>query len=176
MTFANTSLEGVLRIELDRVHDERGWFARTYSESDFAARGLNVKWPQFNVTRTTRRGTIRGLHFQKAPASEVKLIRCDQGKIFDVVLDARRDSPQFGKWEAFELSGSTQLYVPTGFAHGFQTLSDECVVNYQMSEPYVPELAAGVRWDDSRLGIAWPIRPPVAISKRDQSLPLLEEL
>jgi dTDP-4-dehydrorhamnose 3,5-epimerase len=170
-------LSGVWLIELGLREDERGFFARTFCEKEFGERGLNARWPQCNLTLTKNRGAIRGMHFQAEPKPEVKLIRCAAGKIFDVVVDVRRDSPTFGKWEGFELSTENhrQLYVPAGFAHGFQCLADNCEVFYQMSEFYFPELARGVRWNDPAIGIQWPL-PDAILSERDRQLPLLAEL
>jgi dTDP-4-dehydrorhamnose 3,5-epimerase len=177
MKFLQTELSGVWLIELGLREDERGFFARTFCEKEFGERGLNARWPQCNLTLTKNRGAIRGMHFQAEPKPEVKLIRCAAGKIFDVVVDVRRDSPTFGKWEGFELSTENhrQLYVPAGFAHGFQCLADNCEVFYQMSEFYFPELARGVRWNDPAIGIQWPL-PDAILSERDRQLPLLAEL
>lgn len=174
MRFHPTTLPGVWRIELEPRTDDRGFFARTYCEREFGEHGLNTNWPQCNLTRTRLRGMIRGLHYQAEPHPEIKLVRCTAGRIWDIIVDVRRGSPTFGKWEGFELSGETQyqLYVPTGFAHGFQCLTDNCELFYQMSDFYVPELARGVRWNDPTLAIPWPITPP-HLSERDHNLPLL---
>jgi len=172
--FFPTTLDGLWRIELEPIADERGFLARTYCEREFAARGLNTHWPQCNLTLTHRRGTIRGLHYQAESKPEVKLVRCASGVIFDVIVDIRRGSPTYARWEGFELSGRNRsvLYVPGGFAHGFQCLTDECQVFYQMSEFYEPALARGVRWNDPTLDIRWPLPQPV-LSDRDRNLPLL---
>jgi len=177
MKFAPTSLTGVWLIEAELREDERGFLARTYCEKEFAGHGLNTRWPQCNLTLTKRRGMIRGMHFQAEPKPELKLIRCAAGAIFDVLVDARRDSPAFGKWEGFELTGENRrsLYVPGGFTHGFQCLTDNCEVFYQMSEFYFPELARGIRWNDPGVGIRWPISNPI-LSDRDRNLPLLSAL
>ncbi len=177
MNFLKTTLLGVFEIELEPLEDERGFLARTFCENEFADQGLNIRWPQCNLTLTKKRGTIRGMHFQANPKPEIKLIRCAAGTIFDVLVDVRRDSPTFGRWQSFELSGSNhrQLYVPGGIAHGFQCLTDNCEVFYQMSEFYFPELARGLRWNDPQVGIAWPIANP-ELSQRDQNRPLLAEL
>ncbi len=174
MHFNATSLPGVWLIDLEPREDERGFFARTYCEDEFKKHGLHTHWPQSNLTLTRRRGMLRGLHYQAVPRPEIKLIRCVTGAIFDVLVDIRPESPTFGKWEAFELSHQNrrQLYVPSGFAHGFQCLTSDCEVFYQMSESYVPELARGIRWDDPRIGIAWPLPSP-ALSERDRQLPIL---
>lgn len=177
MKFIPSQLAGVWRLEPERRGDERGWFARTWCEQEFAAHGLNTRWPQGNLTRTLRRGMIRGLHWQADPRPEVKLVRCASGAIWDVVVDVRRDSRTFGRWEAFELTAANgdQLYVPAGFAHGFQCLTDGCEVSYLMGELYVPELARGIRWNDPAVGIAWPVAD-VFLSERDRNLPLLADV
>ncbi len=177
MKFSRTSLAGLWLIELDLREDERGFLARTFCEKEFAALELNTRWPQCNLTLTKKRGAIRGMHFQAEPKPEIKLIRCAAGKIFDVLVDVRRDSPTFGKWEGFELSAENhrQLYVPGGFAHGFQCLADNCEVFYQMSEFYQPELARGLRWNDPAVGICWPLAD-ATLSERDRQLPPLADL
>ncbi len=174
MKFSPTSLPGVWLIEMELRPDARGFFTRTYCEREFATHGLNTRWPQCNLTRTHQRGLIRGLHYQSEPKPEIKLIRCSAGAICDVVVDLRAGSPTYGRWEKFELTGDNgrELYVPTGFAHGFQCLSETCEVFYQMSEFYFPELARGIRWDDPTVGVAWPLPYPI-LSDRDQNLPLL---
>ena len=175
MRFQPTTLPGVWLIEPELREDDRGFLLRTYCETEFAAHGLGTHWPQCNLTLTRSRGMLRGLHFQAEPNPETKLIRCLTGAIWDVLVDVRPDSPTFGKWEGFDLSGENhrQLYVPGGYAHGFQCLADDCRVFYQMSESYVPELARGVRWDDPQIGIRWPLAG-VGISPRDASLPNLD--
>ena len=174
MKFARASLEGVWVIELERREDARGFLARTYCEEEFAAHGLNTRWPQCNLTRTQSRGMARGMHFQADPKPEIKLIRCSAGAVFDVVVDVRRGSATFGRWEGFDLTAANgrSLYVPGGFAHGFQCLADGCELFYQMSEFYVPELARGIRWNDPAVGIRWPLANAV-LSERDQNLPPL---
>jgi dTDP-4-dehydrorhamnose 3,5-epimerase len=177
MKFSQTTLSGVWLVEWELRADERGFFARTFCEKEFAANGLNTHWPQCNLTLTKKRGAIRGMHFQGEPKPEIKLIRCAAGKIFDVIMDVRRDSPTFGKWEGFELSAENhrQLYVPGGFAHGFQCLAENSEVFYQMSEFYFSDLARGVRWNDPAVGIRWAL-PDAILSERDRRLPLLAEL
>lgn len=177
MKFSHTTLDGLWLVELELREDERGFLARTYCEREFAAHGLNTRWPQCNLTLTRQRGTIRGMHFQADPKPELKLIRCAAGAVFDVLVDARRDSPTFGRWEGFELTALNRrsLYVPGGFAHGFQCLTDNCEVFYQMSEFYVPELARGLRFDDPQVGVRWPLSNPL-LSERDRNLPLLADL
>jgi dTDP-4-dehydrorhamnose 3,5-epimerase len=174
MKFVPTSLPGVWLIELELRGDERGFLARTYCDQEFAAQGLNTRWPQCNLTLTKRRGMIRGMHYQAEPKPEIKLIRCSAGAVFDVVVDVRKSSKTFGQWAAFELTTTNRkmLYVPGGFAHGFQCLVNDCELFYQMSESYFPDLARGVRWDDPQIGIKWPISD-AALSERDRNLPLL---
>lgn len=175
MLFSATTLPGVWLLDLELRQDERGFLARTYCEREFAGRGLNTRWVQCNLTLTRRRGMIRGLHYQLAPCAETKLIRCASGAIWDVLVDARPDSPAFGRWEAFELTAQTRrsLYVPAGIAHGFQCLADDCEVFYQMSDFYAPALARGIRWNDPALAIPWP-GPNPELSERDQALPCLD--
>ena len=177
MKFSPTTLAGLWLVELELREDERGFLARTYCENEFAARGLNTRWPQCNLTLTIQRAMIRGMHFQAEPKPEIKLICCAAGAIFDVLVDVRRDSPTFGQWEGFELTVQNRrsLYVPGGFAHGFQCLTDNCEVFYQMSEFYVAELARGVRFNDPEIDIRWPLPQP-QLSERDRNLPLLADL
>ncbi|MBL9171092.1 MAG: dTDP-4-dehydrorhamnose 3,5-epimerase [Verrucomicrobiales bacterium] len=177
MQFHLTTLPGVWRIPLDPRADERGHFIRTYCEQEFAAHGLNTRWVQCNTTLTRQRGMLRGLHYQAHPHPEIKLIRCVSGAVFDVLVDVRPNSATFGKWEAFELRAEQpdQLYVPAGYAHGFQCLTEDAGLFYQMSEFYVPDLARGVRWDDRKLAIPWPISNP-QLSSRDAGLPELSSL
>jgi dTDP-4-dehydrorhamnose 3,5-epimerase len=174
MKFLQTSFPEVWIVALELHHDERGYFARTSCETEFADHGLNMRWPQCSLTHTLRRGTLRGLHYQAAPKPETKLIRCASGAIYDVVVDVRPESPSFRRWEAFELTAANhrQLYVPGGFAHGLQTLEDECEVCYQISEFYHPDLARGIVWNDPVLAIPWPVPNPT-LSARDRALPTL---
>ena len=177
MKFQRTNLEGLWLIEPELREDDRGFLMRSFCEKEFSAHGLNTHWPQCNLTLTLKRGMLRGMHFQAEPKPEIKLIRCAAGAIFDVLVDVRAGSPTFGKWQAFELSGANRrsLYVPGGFAHGFQCLTDHCEVFYQMSEFYFPELARGIRWNDPHVDIQWPIADP-HLSEKDAKLPLLESL
>jgi dTDP-4-dehydrorhamnose 3,5-epimerase len=177
MKFARATLSGVFLIQPEFHEDERGFLARTYCENEFSEQGLNTRWPQCNQTHTKFAGMIRGLRFQAEPKPEIKLVRCTMGAVFDVVVDARRGSPTFGRWEGFELTAANghALYVPGGFAHGFQCLVDRCEMLYQMSEFYFPELSRGVRWNDPAIGIKWPVPNP-KLSERDRDLPLLESI
>src|SRR3954469_24963970 len=172
MKFSKTSLEGLWLIDLELREDERGFLARTHCEKEFCAHCLATRWPQCNLTLTKKRGMIRGMHYQAEPKPEIKLIRCAAGAIFDVLVDVRRDSPTFGRWEGFDLTGENQrtLYVPGGIAHGFQCRTHNCQVFYQMSKFYVLELARGLRWNDPQVAIAWPIPDPT-LSERDKNLP-----
>jgi dTDP-4-dehydrorhamnose 3,5-epimerase len=172
MIFRETALNGCIVIELDRRTDERGFFARSFCREEFGNHGLNPNVSQCNVSFNFRAGTLRGLHYQAVPHAEAKLIRCTRGAIFDVVVDLREDSPTFTKHFAITLSADsrTMLYVPEGFAHGFQTLEDETEVFYQMSHAYFPEAARGVRWNDSAFKIKWP-RPNPIMNDRDRTYP-----
>jgi dTDP-4-dehydrorhamnose 3,5-epimerase len=176
LRFSKTALPGVWLIDLELRDDERGFLARTFCEREFREQGLNTHWPQCNLTLTRKRGMIRGMHYQAEPKSETKLIRCAVGAVHDVLVDVRRGSPTFGRWEAFELTGVNHrmLYAPGGFAHGFQCLSDNSEMFYQMSEFYFPELSRGFRWNDPAVGIRWPLAD-ATLSPRDKSLPLLSE-
>lgn len=172
MIFRETPLAGAWLLEPERIEDERGFFARTYCRSDFEARGLDPAITQCSVSYNHRRGTLRGLHFQIAPHEEVKLVRVTQGKIWDVIVDLRPESPTFRKHFSVVLSAErrNELYIPKGVAHGFQTLEDGAEVYYQISEFYVPESARGYRWDDPAFAIPWP-EPVTVISERDRELP-----
>lgn len=172
MKFHSTGIAGVVRVELEPIADERGSFARAYDEAEFAAHGLAPVGVQCNISHNPRRGTLRGLHYQAEPAPEAKLVRCVAGRIYDVAVDVRRDSPTYRRWVAAELDadGSDMLYIAPGCAHGFITLSDNATVFYQMGATYRPDLARGVRWNDPALAIAWPLAP-VCISERDASFP-----
>ena len=176
MIFQATALAGVWIVEPEPATDERGFFARTWCRQEFAARGLNPGLAQCSVSWNEARGTLRGMHYQAAPHAEAKLVRCTRGAIHDVALDVRRGSPTFGRWIAAELTADNRrmLYVPAGVAHGFQTLADGSEVFYQISEFHHPESARGVRWDDRRCAIVWPVRP-VIVSPRDAALPALGE-
>ncbi|CAN5828738.1 MAG: dTDP-4-dehydrorhamnose 3,5-epimerase [Gemmatimonadetes bacterium] len=170
MIFRETRLPGAYVIEPERIEDERGFFARSWCEREFRAHGLNPRLVQCNLSFNRYRGTLRGMHYQAAPHPEAKLVRCTMGRIHDVIVDLRPESPTFREWVAVELSAGNRrmLYVPEGFAHGFQTLEDESEVFYQMSQYYHAELARGVRWDDPAFGIAWPL-PVQALSARDSA-------
>lgn len=177
MLFHPTELSGAFVIESEPHTDERGSFARTFCRREFAAHGLVTDFVQCSLSQNHRRGTLRGLHFQRAPHAETKLVRCVTGAIFDVIVDLRPDSLTFRRHVAVELSSDNgrSLYIPAGFAHGFQALTDDATVYYQISDFYVPELSGGVRWDDPAFGIAWPF-PPAMLSEKDRALPTLAGL
>jgi dTDP-4-dehydrorhamnose 3,5-epimerase len=172
MIFTETKLKGSFIVEMERLEDERGFFARTWSEREFAAHGLNSKLDECNVSFNKRKGILRGMHFQVAPFAQAKLVRCTAGAIYDVALDLRPDSVTFKEWFGVELTAENRLmfFIPEGFAHGFQTLSDNSEVLYQMSGIYHPESARGVRWDDPGFGIDWPPAEPIIIA-RDRTYP-----
>lgn len=174
MKFEAVPLNGAYLIELERLEDERGFFARSFCQDEFRAHGLEPVIAQCNVSFNRKRGTLRGLHYQAEPHAEAKLVRCTRGAIWDVIVDLREGSATARKWYATELTADNQraLYIPKGFAHGFQALVDDTEVLYQMSEFYYPESARGVRWDDRALAINWPLPNPI-VSKRDQSYALL---
>lgn len=175
MIFRETELRGAYIIEPELIQDERGFFARTWSQEEFASRGLNSKLVQCSSSFNKQLGTLRGMHYQIPPHEEAKLVRCTAGAIYDVIVDLRENSPTRSKWLGVELSAGNRLivYVPEGFAHGFQTLEDHTEVFYQVSEYYHPESARGVRWDDPAFGIDWPLGISV-ISERDRSHAFLD--
>jgi dTDP-4-dehydrorhamnose 3,5-epimerase len=159
MIFYETKLPGVFIIAPEKLADERGFFARTWCQRDFAAHGLEPHFVQCNVSFNQAMGTLRGMHYQAAPCAEAKLVRCTMGAIYDVSLDLRPESPTFKQWVAVELTADNHCmcYVPAGCAHGFQTLRDNTEVLYQMSTFYAPLAARGVRWNDPAFGIQWPL-------------------
>jgi dTDP-4-dehydrorhamnose 3,5-epimerase len=167
-------LPGVWIIDPEPIRDERGLFARTYCRDEFQAKGLSMDVVQCSTSWNARKGTLRGMHYQADPHGESKIVRCTRGAIFDVTLDLRPASPTFRKWFGLELSEENRkgLYLPVGFAHGFQTLADGAEVFYQISRPYVPDAARGVRWDDPAFGIRWPL-PVSCISERDGTFPVI---
>jgi len=174
MRFTQTELAGAFLVDLEPTADDRGDFARSCCAREFQAAGLNTHWPQHNLSRNHAKGTLRGLHYQSAPHEEIKLVRCTRGAIFDVIVDLRPGSPTYCRWAGFELTAENgrALYIPEGFAHGFQTLANDSEVFYLMSEFYHPECARGVRWDDPAFGIGWPL-PMDSISGRDSDWPIL---
>jgi dTDP-4-dehydrorhamnose 3,5-epimerase len=174
LAFRALPIPGAFAVSARRIEDERGWFARSWSTADLAAHGLTAVMAQSSVSYNGRAGTLRGLHYQVAPAAEAKLVTCIRGRIWDVLVDLRRDSPAFRTWYAEELDadGTTALYLPEGLAHGFLTLTDDATILYQISADHDPARSRGVRWDDPTLAIAWP-SAPVVMSERDRTLPEL---
>lgn len=175
MIFSQTPIAGLVLIAPERVEDARGYFARTYGRSEFREQGLNPTVAQCSTSFNARAATLRGMHYQAAPHAEDKLVRCTGGAIYDVALDLREDSPTYLRWHAVELTAENglALFIPQGCAHGFQTLRDESEILYQISVPYEPSAARGVRWDDPAFSIQWP-EPPTGhrtISERDAALP-----
>lgn len=177
MKFHETTLPGCHLIELQQVGDERGYFARTFCAQEFAAHGLNPQLAQASISYNRDKGTLRGMHFQRHPAMEDKLVRCIKGAIFDVMVDLRPGSQTYAKWFGIELTeaNNLQLYGAAGFAHGFQTLTDDTIVAYHIAQFYEADKTAGVRWDDPRIGVEWPLEP-ISQSPRDLALPLLEAI
>ncbi len=174
MRLEPTPLAGAYVVELDLLGDERGWFARTYDEALFTQRGLEPVGIQANSSFNAARDTLRGLHFQADPHGEAKLVRCVRGAIWDVGVDLRPDSGSYLRWHAVELTADNRrgYYLPAGLAHGFQTLTDDCEVQYLMGHVYVPEAARGARWDDPAFGIDWPApHGERTISERDAGYP-----
>ena len=170
-------IAGAFRIRTESHADERGRFSRTFDADIFRANGLETNFIQRSTSFNTRRGTLRGLHWQADPYGEVKTVRCTRGAVFDVLVDLRKGSPTFGKWHGEELTPDTSamLYIPKGCAHGFQTLADASEIYYEISAAYAPEATRGVRYDDPALAIRWPVANPV-LSDRDRQLPLMSEL
>jgi dTDP-4-dehydrorhamnose 3,5-epimerase len=172
MRFRTTPLAGLFVVEVEKREDERGYFARTFCTEEFAAAGLPTSFPQCNTSFNQRLGTLRGLHYQDAPFPEAKLVRCTRGAIFDVAVDLRPNSSTRcqGFGTTLTADNATMLFIPEGFAHGFQTLEDATEVFYQMGESYRGDLARGVRWNDPAFGIKWPIPAPM-LSPRDSGYP-----
>jgi dTDP-4-dehydrorhamnose 3,5-epimerase len=171
MKFTETPLKGAFVIELEKRGDERGWFARAFCEREYAAHGLNHHLAQANTSFSAIKGTLRGMHYQLAPKAEDKIFRCIRGAIFDVIIDLRPESPTFLKSFTVELSADNRLalYIPKGFAHGFMTLAENTEVFYFVTEFYSPEQERGIRYNDPKFGVRWPIEP-VVISDKDRSL------
>lgn len=169
MIFRETKLKGAYVIEIEKLKDERGYFARAWCQREFQGRGLDTGLVQFNVSDSIEKGTLRGMHYQDPPYAEVKLVRCTRGAVYDVMIDLRPDSPTFLQWVAETLTpdNGKMMYVPRGFAHGFLSLENHSNVFYQVSEFFAPDYYRGVRWNDPRLNITWPGEVTV-ISKKDQ--------
>ncbi len=168
MIFTETPLPGAYVVDLEKRGDDRGFFARAFCEREFEAHGLVTRFVQVNDSLSAKRGTLRGMHYQLAPNAETKMVRCIRGALYDQILDLRRDSRTFGKSYGLELSAENgrMLYVPKGFAHGFVTLTDDVEAFYFADEFYAPELERGVRWNDPRFDLRWPVQP-VVISEKD---------
>jgi dTDP-4-dehydrorhamnose 3,5-epimerase len=173
MRFSPTAVLGAYVVELERREDERGFFARAWCRREFAEHGLETDFVQSNIAFSRRSDTLRGLHYQRPPHEEAKLVRCTRGAMFDVVVDLRADSPTYRCWFGIELTpeNGRMLYVPRGCAHGYQTLADETETFYHVTAAYAPEAEAGVRWDDGAFGIEWPPAPERLISPKDASWP-----
>jgi dTDP-4-dehydrorhamnose 3,5-epimerase len=171
--FEETKLPGAFVIDLDRREDERGFFARTFCANEFGDHGLNARLVQANTSWNPRKGTLRGMHFQNAPHAEVKVVRATRGAIHDVIIDLRPDSPTYKQWIGVDLTQENRraLYVPEGFAHGFQTLVPDTEVHYLVTEFYTPEAEGGVRWDDPAFGIEWPDPANAFLSPKDATWP-----
>lgn len=173
MTVTQSTIPGAMLIRPLVHHDDRGWFSEVFKASEFARAGITETFAQDNVSWSAQRGTLRGLHFQRPPFAQGKLVRCLRGSIIDVIVDLRRGSPTEGTWTTFELDASSgeMVWVPRGLAHGFQTLVDDCLVLYKTTAEYSPAHELGIRWDDPTLGIVWAVTPAV-VSQRDAALPL----
>ena len=176
MIFNPTFLTGSFIIEPNVLMDERGWFARFYCKNDFKEIGHDKEWVQLNHSATNKKGAIRGMHFQKEPFREIKMVKCIAGAVYDVIIDLRRDSSTFLKWFGTELSAKNKkmFYIPEGFAHGFQCLEDNCELIYHHSEFYTPAAEAGIKYDDPMIQIDWP-QAITVLSPRDESHPYLDE-
>lgn len=178
MKFTETSLEGVWIVEPQVFGDHRGWFMETYSESKFKDQGISLNFVQDNQSFSATKGTLRGLHYQLNPKAQSKLVRCTMGSIFDVAVDIRKGSPNYGQWFGIELSAENkkQLLIPKGFAHGFMTLVEDVEVQYKVDELYAPECDGGILWSDPSIGIKWPIDVKPVLSAKDETAPLLKDV
>lgn len=176
MKAIETSLKDVFILEPQVFGDARGWFMESWSQRKMAEAGLAVEFLQDNQSFSAQKGTLRGLHYQLNPMCQAKLLRCTRGKIFDVAVDIRKGSPQYGEWVGVELSAENkrQLFIPRGFAHGFITLTDDVEVQYKADNYYAPDCDGNIRWDDPEIGVEWPIQP-VILSDKDRTAPLLSE-
>lgn len=174
--FKETKLKGAFVIEPEKFEDLRGFFARSFSRKEFLDHELRAEFVEANISFNLRQHTVRGMHFQAAPDAQAKLVRCTRGAIFDAMIDLRPGSPTYKQWFAQELTAENRLmlYIPEGFAHGFQTLEDETEVFYQLSRSYAPASERGVRWNDPAFGIAWPVTEDVIMNERDRNYPDFE--
>ena len=175
MIFKETRLKGAFSISLQKVEDDRGFFARIWCHDEFTSNGLNARLVQASLSFNKLKGTLRGMHYQLAPHAETKLVRCTRGAIYDVIVDLRQDSPTYLEWLGVELTADNHdmLYVPEGFAHGFQTLEDGAEVTYHVTEFYTPGAEGGLRYNDPAVGIVWPL-PVEVVSAKDAGWPLIE--
>ena len=171
MILTKTALPGAYIIDLEKREDARGFFSRAWCQKEFERHGLCTAFVQANMNFSIKKGTIRGLHYQETPFQEIKLVRCTKGAIFDVIIDVRPYSPTYGKWASFLLNEENHrtLYVPEGYAHGYQTLEDHTEVFYPTSQFFTPEVECGIRWDDPVFNIDWPERQEVIVSEKDRS-------
>ena len=176
MTFEETKLKGSYVVDITTTEDERGWFARTFDKDEFKKIGFDGEWVQMNHSFTKNEGTIRGMHFQLPPFSEIKMVRCIAGAVFDVIIDLRNNSETFLKWFGIELSSENKkmIYIPQGFAHGFQTLTNNCELIYSHSQFYKPGSENGIRYNDPLLNIEWKNKI-TTVSKRDEEHILLDK-
>jgi dTDP-4-dehydrorhamnose 3,5-epimerase len=176
MHFEPTGFANLVVVKQERHQDERGYFSRTFCADEFGARGLISHFPQSNLAYNQTRGTVRGMHYQRVPHAETKLVRCARGAILDVVVDLRPDQPTYLRWEGFELTAGNgaALYIPAGFAHGYQTLADETEVAYAITPAFVPGFGCGLRFDDPAIDVRWPL-PVTIISDKDRTWPLVAE-
>lgn len=176
MKATETELKGVFVLEPQVFGDARGWFMESWSQRKMHDAGIDVQFVQDNQSFSAQKGTLRGLHYQLNSMCQAKLLRCTRGKIFDVAVDIRKGSPQYGKWVGVELSAENkkQLFIPRGFAHGFITLTDDVEVQYKADNYYAPECDGNIRWDDPDIGVEWPLKP-VILSEKDSKAPLLKE-
>lgn len=172
MRFQETELAGAYLISLEAAEDQRGYFARTFCRKEFADQGLNTEIAQCSISFNARKSTLRGMHYQVVPAAETKLVQCVRGSIYDVIIDLRPESETYCHWIGVDLIEGSRclLYIPEGFAHGFQTLEDNTAIYYQISAFYAPQYARGVRWNDPAFAINWPLANPI-ISEKDRQLP-----
>jgi len=176
MIFTPTPLQGSYTIDLNPMADERGWFARTYCKNEFSKIGHKGEWVQLNHSFTKQKGSVRGMHYQLPPFSEIKLVRCITGAVYDVIVDLRKDSATFLQWFGVELSAQNKkmIYIPQGFAHGFQTLSNDCELIYHHSAFYTPGAEGGIKYDEPLINIQWPLALST-ISERDRQHPFLND-
>ncbi len=175
MIFTETLLKGSFTVSLQPIEDERGWFTRTYCKNEFAAIGHTKEWVQLNHSFTSKKGTIRGMHYQLQPFSEIKLVRCIAGAVYDVIIDLRKESTTFLQYFGVELSSANKkmIYIPEGFAHGFQALTDDCELLYHHSQFYLPGVEGGIKYDDAAINIKWPFANSM-VSARDNQHKLID--